>query len=340
MAQTASGGSTVTASGFIDALFVKSASYHVTKSEAMEIIREINLYKNLKGIEIKIASRNDLMKSFLEKEEAFNRMCEDRDFLVGSSLFRISSKYSKDLIKKADAGSSIWSTVKNFGSKALETGLTAIRHPLKFLGTVLPFVGLVLNAKYAYEAYENVEKALKGIENKFSDLGNEDQLTDADYIGSLIEKFASDPEQLLRVAQLNKVAKFYLNNWYEQWFNLAMFISDLLFSIGIVVTAAGTGGLSAAIMLPLQSMLKGIFLKAATWGGLSGAAGSIGMKYFDVGLGDFVKNNDHIRHIAETNLRNMPQERAPQPDDGMQLSKEEEEALLEIQRLGEGLSSS
>lgn len=341
------------ASSIIDQLLVKSASKYIAEEDAIQIVKEINLYNRLNGLEVKIASRSDFSRILFEKEAAFEKMCQDGEFLSESNFFKISCKYSDGMTKQATEGTSLWQGVKNMGSKALELGGkglgyvgTGLKYGFKFLGTIMPFVGVLWAAKDAYESYENVNKSLEGLKSHFSDLGNEDSLVDPKYIGGLISKFGNDPEKLLRVAQLNKVAEFYKKNWWNQWYSVLWFISDLIFSVGVIAALVGSGGtaagVGAVIMAPLEIMTEQILGKKAVWlagkAGLGSLAGSLATSLFGVGLGDYETNKKSISTLADTKIQSLStSSETSSSGEGAEGGISDEEAFKAVEQLGQYL---
>jgi hypothetical protein len=300
----------VAASLLMDTLFVKIASKYFGKKDATKIIREINTYKNLYTSNIKIASQNSPERILLEKEAAMMLMFSDENYLKSSDLVKISAKYSSGLIKNAEGGTSIWQSVKNIGSEVASIGGKAlsgvgsgiasvgrgIKSTFKFLWKYLPFIGVIWAAYDGYKAYQNSQKSLEGIRQHFSDLGSEDSIISPDYIKKLIEKFKNSPERLLRVTNLNKVAGFYAKNILKLWYSVAWFISDLITSVGIVLTAA-TGGALAPVFVIIATVL-----------GVGSAAGIISLSWFDTGIKDFISNSHEISSICVSHLEGRESE--------------------------------
>ena len=81
-----------------------------------------------------------------------------------------------------------------------------------------------------------------------------------------------------------------------------MFISDLIYSVGIVI-GAFTAGIGAVIVAPLHSLVKNAFLRgAALVAGVGGGTAAVSMGWFDVGLGKFIENKSNIISIANSHL--------------------------------------
>ena len=188
-----------TASEKIDLLFVKIASRYIEEDDAINFIRNINLYKNLNGLENKIASKNDLARALAEKEFAFEKLSADKDFLIKSGLTKISSKYQSGFTKEAnswlsDAGKAIsdsageaMKAIKGAGSFGRMGRLF-----FKFLGTILPFVGVWMAGKELLHSHNNVSKSLDLVKKQFSDLGDSENLLQGKYISQMISKFSND----------------------------------------------------------------------------------------------------------------------------------------------------
>jgi hypothetical protein len=302
----AMGAGQVTAASLIDSLFVKYASQYIERDEAIEILREINIYKNLNSLNYKVASSNSLREVLAEKENYFLKMCNDKKYLAKTNLMKIAFKYEASFSKKSNLKSSTRSVKSSFATASPSLWdkfmNSRIGWGFKFIGTVLPFVGLYLSAKNAYEAFENIKKAEKAIGEHFSEFGNIETSTSPDNISSLIQKHGSDPEKLLKITQLNKVAEFYTRNCWSKWFEIAMFISDLIYSVGIVI-GAFTGGIGAVIAAPLHSLVKGAFLRGvALVAGVGGGTAAVSMGWFDVGVGKFIENKSNIISIANSHL--------------------------------------
>ena len=299
MASKASGGN-VTTSSIIDTLFIKMAGEKIGKANAAWLIREINLYNSMNPVQIKIASRNSLESSLISKVASFESMIADSSFLT-----EVNIKKAASINKRADLLGSVWDGAKNLGSGLLKGIKSVGRYTFKFIGTVLPFLGLFWNAKAAYNSFMNVRNSMAKVKEYFSDFGKDDSILDAKYISGLISANKNDPEKLIKIAQLNKIGKFYQENWYRQWSSVLMFISDLIFSIGIVATAVGTGGVGAAIMLPLVEMTEAVLGKAAVkWAFalcLTGL-GDLGMTFFDLGLGGYEDNKKQLLQLADSNI--------------------------------------
>jgi len=301
------GGGKATASSLIDAILVKQASKYVGKKDATELIREINIYKNLKGINIKIASIGELERTLLEKEAAFKQMLLDEKFLMQSSLLKISQKHSGEIIKE---GASAWESVKNIGSEVLNIGSKGVEAVgkgigmagkgigavAKGIGTVIktvfhyfPIIGVFWAAYDFYESSKKKDKAFDAAKKLFAEFGNEDVIFDAEYISKLISNFKNTAEKMLKITKLNELAKFYKENYLKVIYSVAWFISDLIATIGIIAGAIGTvatGGLLGIII--------GVVAGLGTLLGLGSAAGSIATSFFDVGVGEYLTNAKEI----------------------------------------------
>jgi hypothetical protein len=312
-----------TASEKIDLLFVKIASKYIEEDDAINFIRNINLYKSLNGLENKIASKNNLARVLAEKEFAFEKLSADKNFLIKSGLIKISSKYQNGFTKEAnswlsDAGKAIsdsageaMKAIKGAGSLGRMGRLF-----FKFLGTILPFVGVWMAGKELFHAYNNVNKSLEFVKKQFSDLGDSDSLLQGKYISQLVSNFSNDPEKLLRVTQLNKIAEFYESNWWEQIYSALWLVSDFFTSIAIIVAAVATvatggaaAGIGAVIMAPLAVMAESVLGKTATtWimrAGLTSLVGTLGKSWFGWGLGGFEENKKSIAVITDSAIKRL-----------------------------------
>jgi len=331
------------ASEVVDRFFVKVASEYFGKNDASKIIREINLYQSLNGLGNKVASKEDLSLILREKVAAFEAMCGDGSFYSSLAINKVSVKHQKNLVKFAEAGG-IWEGIKGVGSKALELGGKALsgvgkatKYVFKFLGTIIPFVGVFWAGYDMYKAYQNVTKSVDGIKKNFSDLGNEDSLIDSEYIGSLIKKYSNDPEALLRVAQLNKVADFYKENWRDAIYSALWFIADLITSIVIICGIAATGG-AATIVAPLGEMMAAALGKgAARLLVAMGLSPLIGMaqNYFGIGTGTYKENSATILALSDSAIGRLSSgsEEASSSSEGEAGSQSEEEEALEALKL-------
>jgi len=294
------GGGKITASSFIDAILVKQASKYFGRKDASEIIREINIYKNLNGINIKIASIGELERSLLEKEAAFKQMVMDERFLMQSSLLKISQKYSGEFLKE---GASAWESVKNIGTKGVESigkglgiagkGVGAVAKGtwsvIKTVFHYFPIIGVVWAAYDFFESSKNKEKAFDAAKKLFSEFGNEDVIFDSEYISKLISNFKNDAEKMLKITQLNELAKFYTENFLKVIYSVAWFISDLIATIGIIAGIVGTvatGGVLGVII----SVVAGL----GTILGIGSAIGAVSTHFFDAGLGEYLTNAKEI----------------------------------------------
>jgi hypothetical protein len=319
-----------TASEKIDSLFIKIASKYIEEDDAINFIRNINLYKNLNGLENKIASKNDLVRALAEKEFAFKKLSEDKDFLIKSGLIKISSKYQNGFTKEAnswlsDAGKAISDSAGEAMKAVKGAGFFGKMGRLffKFLGTILPFIGVWMAGKELFHAYNNVNKSLEFVKKQFSDLGDSENLLQGKYISQMISKFSNDPEKLLRVTQLNKVAEFYSSNWWERIYSTLWLVSDFLSSIAIIVAAIATvstggvaAGIGAVIMAPLTTVINSVLgPKTARWimaAGLSGMAGSLGKSWFGLGLGGFEENKKSITAVTDAAIKRLSSGNQPE----------------------------
>lgn len=349
------GGGKITASSFIDAILVKQASKYFGKKDASEIIREINIYKNLNGINIKIASIGELERSLLEKEAAFKQMVMDERFLMQSSLLKISQKHSGELLKE---GASAWESVKNIGSEVLNIGSKGVETAGKGLGIAgkgigavakgtwsviktvfhyFPIIGVVWAAYDFLESSKNKEKAFDAAKKLFSEFGNEEVIFDSEYISKLISNFKNDAEKMLKVTQLNELAKFYRENFLKVIYSVAWFISDLIATIGIIAGIVGTvatGGVLGVII----SVVAGL----GTLLGIGSAIGAVSTHFFDVGVGEYLTNakeilatcNQKISELSKSGAGSATPSEAPStiPTD-KEMSDEEAMAAFRALRL-------
>lgn len=201
----------------------------------------------------------------------------------GVSRASILDDSSIAISKRAGIFGSIWSTIKG--------GFKAVFH-------YFPFIGVVWALYEAYHDFEEVRKSSVTIRSNFSDLGNEEQLFDAEYISSIIDKHRDDADKMLEVIKLNKVARFYSENFYMVWADVAWFISDLIGSILIIGAAVGTGGVALGVGGAATLILGRISLAL----GLGSAAASISVGIFDTMLGKFDDNKTRIIEIAKDHV--------------------------------------
>jgi hypothetical protein len=186
--------------------------------------------------------------------------------------------------KRAGFFGSMWS-----GVKGLASGIGAI---LRWF----PFIGIFLAVYHGLEDFEEVQKSSDVIKNNFSSLGDKEKLFNAEYISELITKYNNDPDKMLEITQLNKIARFYSENFYMVWADVAWFISDLVAIVLIVaatVTTAGIGGVALVILETIATAL-----------GLGGAAAAVSVEYFDALLSGFDENKERIVKIAQFSITN------------------------------------
>lgn len=267
------------ASNMIDVMLIKAASRFIDESEAISIIRDINLYRSQNNIPKKIASKNIFESIYLEKISAFDAIISDEKLLAGSSISKISKSYSSQIRKEAGIGSSI----TGFLGKAW--GFTKV-----LAGTLLPIGFLIWSAYDLYNAYTEDQRALEEIKKSYSDLGDENSLLDPSYILNLINENKNDPEAMLRIVRLNKISKFYKKNWYAMIWSAAM----ATLSIIELFLAGVTGGVSALVIGGLKAILKG----AALFGPVS-----TGM--FDVGTQEYNQNLVRIATISDQKIEEL-----------------------------------
>jgi len=309
----AKSGASVLASTMFDLILIKSGSRYMNKSEITEIVREANIYKSLNTVQIKIASRNEFESAYFEKISAFDMMLSDSEFLKTSSILKISQKYSNSIIKEADLTSgikSLWSGTKGVLGKTL--GLAG-----GLFFKLLPFGFMIWAAHDLYKAYTSNIKALEEVRATYSDLGDEDSLLDAKYISQLIKDHKNDPESMLRVVRLNKIAIYYKKNWYAQIWAAAMIAMEV---IGLILIGL-TGGVFAVVMGLLKSILTG----AAIFG-------PVATGFFDVGGEDYVQNLTRIATIADYNIENAETTtmQSDEGDEGENTSSTSDDEALEM----------
>lgn len=211
----------------------------------------------------------DELKGIANNSEAFDSML--------AQLQKTSSDGSGE--SKISKRAGLWSGIKGMFS----------------LGSrILPFVGVIASAYFLYQNWEGIEAAAATIKQNFKDLGSEGDLYDPAYIGQLIKTHAGDPEKLLSIAKLNKVAKFYKVNVLEWWFNAIMGVCDLINSVVVLAT----WGAATAIEGLLGSIMMAI--------GIGSGAGMISVDFFDGLVGAFVANSAAIKGIASQNI-NQPE---------------------------------
>ena len=282
------------ASQIIDTLFIKEASKYFSKKESISILRDINLYQSLSSPKTKIASsRVDLESRLLEKQHYFNKMCSDSNYLSGSELIKISiQREGSKLKKEAISFDGIWSGVKEVG----KTVTKGIGSTFSGLLKIVPFVGLVWAIYDGYESFKRTQSSEEVIKSHFSDLvdGDLDQLLNPIFIGSLIDKFSHDPERLLKIAQLNKVSRYYKQEFLNIWYSVAWAISDLIISGAIILT----GGAAA--------VAEGITAWVVKTLGFAAIAGPLATGFLEFGTREYSDNEIKIKTIAETNLKSAP----------------------------------
>ena len=288
----------ITSSEAIDRLFLKVSSKYIGEKTSLDIIKDINIYRNLNKIENKIASKNNIMRDFYEKRSIFDILYKDAF---------IEKPISKNAQTQKTA--SLFDSVKSIGSKVVSKGWEWFKYPLKILGTAMPFIGVFLSARDAYESFLDVSKSCDYVKKQYADISSDDNIMNGDYIDILISKYRTDPEKLKRIAQLNKVAEFYKINWYDLWLDALWFISDLILSVGIVISMAGTAGVGATITVPLGVMAERILgitiARVSSYAGGASLVGTIASHFFGVGLGTYQNNKLRLKEIAETNISTL-----------------------------------
>lgn len=297
-----------TASAMIDFMLIKQASKYISKNDAIELVREINIYQSLHGSGIKIASSNSLERVLLEKEAAFDLMLSDESRSVRSSFLKISQKYSGGITKE---GGSLWQSAKDIGSAALDLGSKAVGGGGKALSYVgrgikssfgllfkwMPVIGVVWSAYYAVDYFKEQKKAFDSAKKLFSEFGDDNNLLDAEHISDLISTFKDDPEKMLKITQLNKLAKYYKDKCLNMWYSVSDVLFNIVETIGLVAVAAGTilsGGWAATILWVIPLI-----------GGLIGAGFSVATTFFDYGLEAFTENTTKILSICEEKIERL-----------------------------------
>lgn len=282
------------ASQIINTLFIREASKYFSRKESVSILRDINLYQSLNSPRVKIASsRVDLESRLLEKQYYFNKMCSDSSYLSGSEVIKISIQRDGSKLKKeAISLDGIWSGVKEVG----KTVIKGIGSTFSGLLKIAPFIGLVWAIYDGYESFKKAQSSEEVIKSHFSDLvdGDLDQLLNPTFIGSLIDKFSHDPESLLKIAQLNKVSRYYKQEFLNVWYSVAWAISDLIISGAIILTggaAAVAEGITAWVVKAL---------------GFAAIAGPVATGFLDFGTREYSDNEIKIKTIAEMNLKSAP----------------------------------
>lgn len=297
-----------TASAMIDFMLIKQASKYISKNDAIELVREINIYQNLHGSGIKIASSNSLERVLFEKEAAFDLMLSDESHSVRSSFLKISKKYSDKITKE---GGSLWQSAKDIGSAALDLGSKAvggggkalsyvgrgIKSSFKLLFKWMPVIGIALSAYFAIDYFKEQKKAFDSAKKLFSEFGDDNNLLDAEHISELISTFKDDPEKMLKITQLNKLAKYYKDKCLNMWYSVSDILFNIIETIGIVAAAAGTilsGGWAATILWVIPLI-----------GGLIGVGFSVATTFFDYGLEAFTENTTNILSICGEKIEKL-----------------------------------
>lgn len=305
---TSGGSFKMTASAMIDFMLIKQASKYISKNDAIELVREINIYQNLYGSGIKIASSNSLERVLFEKEAAFDLMLSDESRSVRSSFLKISKKYSDKITKE---GGSLWQSAKDIGSAALDLGSKAvggggkalsyvgrgIKSSFKLLFKWMPVIGIALSAYFAIDYFKEQKKAFDSAKKLFSEFGDDNNLLDAEHISELISTFKDDPEKMLKITQLNKLAKYYKNKCLNMWYSVSDIIFNIIETIGLVAAVAGTilsGGWAALFFWVIPLI-----------GGLIGAGASVATTFFDYGLEAFTENTTKILSICGEKIENL-----------------------------------
>lgn len=298
----------MTASAMIDFMLIKQASKYISKNDAIELVREINIYQNLHGSGIKIASSNSLERVLFEKEAAFDLMLSDESHSVRSSFLKISQKYSGKITKE---GGSLWQSAKDIGSAALDLGSKAvggggralsyvgrgIKSSFRLLFKWMPVIGIALSAYFAIDYFKQQKKAFDSAKKLFSEFGDDNNLLDAEHISELISTFKDDSEKMLKITQLNKLAKYYKDKCLNMWYSVSDILFNIVETIGLVAVVAGTilsGGWAATLFWVIPLI-----------GGLIGAGFSVATTFFDYGLEAFTENTTKILSICGEKIENL-----------------------------------
>jgi len=293
-------------SKIIDTLFIKEASKYFSKKESIAILRDINIYQSLNFEPVKIASKKvSLQSSLFQKQFYFEKMCSDWNYLASSEIKKISSqRESLRLQKEAISLGEAWSGIKNVGKGIGGSVASGIKSTFSGLFKILPFVGLVWGTYNAYNSFKKYQSSEASIKSNFSDLadGDSDQLLNPTFIGSLIDKFRDDPESLLRVAQLNKISKYYKEEFLNFWYSLAWAISDLIAS-GAIILSGGATAVATGIVSWIARAL-----------GFTAIAGPLATGFLDFGIREYSDNRIGIKTIAEMNLRFSSSEDEDEPN--------------------------
>ena len=207
--------------------------------------------------------------------------------------------------KRAGFFGSVWSGVKFLGR-----GIGAVLH-------YFPLIGVILAAIEGVKDFNEVQKSSDVIKNNFSGLGDKEKLFNSEYISSLITKYNNNADKMLEITQLNKVARFYSENFYMVWADVAWFISDLIAILFICGVAVGTGGIGAVGIF----ILEGIALAL----GLGSATAVISIEYFDALLSGFDENKERIVKIAQFSIVN----KTDVDNDKLLTSNESENPVIE-----------
>lgn len=163
-----------------------------------------------------------------------------------------------------------------------------------FGGKLLPVIGVIWAGYDAYHNWVASEAAASAIKNHFVEFGSGDDLFHPDYIANLIQKNRDNPEKMLSIAKLNKIAKFYkienLGKWFSGAMSLLSFVETIAMvpSFGLSALATGFwGGVLAAI-------------------GITSAGADVAVETFGQLTEGFRTNSETIRSIATENTGSQP----------------------------------
>lgn len=268
-----SGGATT--ASLKDLIFVKVASRSFSVEESETILQEISRFARTNKSLYKVAGDDKIF--WLRK------LCSNPEEFKKTELYDISLKYSTNgLLKSAGIIDSV---------KGLAGGLFGkVKNFFGLAFKYLPFIGVVWSIYDAYHNWNELTSASDAIKANFATLGDKDSLFQADYIKSLVVANKDNPETLLEVTKLNKLAAFYHENFLSVWYDAAWFVSDLIASIALVASG-GTFGAAGGIVAVIGSVA-----------GIGSAIGMIGTEFFNLGMSDFRDNSLGIRSIAEKNM--------------------------------------
>lgn len=168
-------------------------------------------------------------------------------------------------------------------------------------GRLLPVIGLIWSGYYAYHDWLASEAAAATIRSHFGEFGSGDDLFHPDYISGLIQKNKEDPEKMLSLAKLNKVAKFYKVENIGKWLNGAMALLSVIDTIAVFAP----GG---AIAVMMKGFYGGILVALGIGAGAADAA----VEVFGQLTEGFSANSEAIKTIATEKIGSQVSQ---QPED-------------------------